>query len=137
MPSEVDLDSFLQDRIPLGAAVPVVNWSDKSMYPCRLVGLSEDDLSVDQHGLRTPHGKDIVSTDLIGAIIVPGLAFDESGGRLGRGGGFYDRLLETLPTAVPRIGVAFDEQILEKVPVEPWDQGVTTIVTPTRTIESS
>lgn len=137
MSSEVDIDSYLQTRIPHGVAVPVVNWSDKSMQPCRLDGLDDTDLSHDQHGLRTPIHKVGVDPNLIQAIIVPAVAYDESGCRLGRGGGFYDRFLERLPTSIPRIGVAFDEQIVEKIPVEPWDQRVNKIVTPTRTIITS
>lgn len=68
----------------------------------------------------------IESTDL---ILVPGLGFDRCGWRLGRGAGFYDRLLAT--TNGTRIGVAFNWQIAEEIPHEPHDVRMNWILTPT------
>jgi 5-formyltetrahydrofolate cyclo-ligase len=62
--------------------------------------------------------------------LVPGVAFDSGGRRLGRGKGFYDRLL-VLAGGVT-CGVAFDEQIVAEVPVSPHDVTLTRILTPTR-----
>ncbi len=61
-------------------------------------------------------------------VIVPGLAFDPSGGRLGRGGGYYDRWIEGNP-GLPRIGVCFALQVVEKVPREDHDARVGKVVT--------
>jgi 5-formyltetrahydrofolate cyclo-ligase len=66
-------------------------------------------------------------------ILVPGVAFDLSGRRLGRGKGYYDRLLKQ--TRGTTCGVAFDEQIVGEIPVEPHDLNVNCILTPTRWIE--
>jgi 5-formyltetrahydrofolate cyclo-ligase len=63
-----------------------------------------------------------------GLILVPGLAFDRRGMRLGRGGGFYDRLLESFSGT--KVGICFEEQLLEGVPVEPHDMAVDYLVTP-------
>jgi 5-formyltetrahydrofolate cyclo-ligase len=63
-------------------------------------------------------------------ILVPGLAFGLDGHRLGRGKGFYDRLLAVLHG--PACGVAFDEQIVSVLPVEPHDLRLNCILTPTR-----
>ena len=52
--------------------------------------------------------------------MVPGVAFDTGGNRMGRGRGFYDRLLKSTPRAV-KIGVAYGFQILDEIPVEPHD----------------
>jgi 5-formyltetrahydrofolate cyclo-ligase len=65
--------------------------------------------------------------------LVPGVAFDLHGRRLGRGKGFYDRLLADVRGKT--CGVAFDEQIVREVPVEPHDSDVNCILTPTRWIE--
>ena len=73
----------------------------------------------------------------IDAAIVPGLAFDSSGSRLGFGGGYYDRLLPLLPHGTPTIGLAFDEQVVESVPVGPGDAAVAIVVTPTRTLRAA
>ncbi len=62
--------------------------------------------------------------------LVPGLAFDIRGYRLGRGGGFYDRLLPTLRDQAPRWALAFDVQWVEAVPIESHDQPLSGIATP-------
>ncbi len=61
-------------------------------------------------------------------ILVPGLAFDGRGGRLGRGGGFYDRFLARA-AGVRRVGVCFADQIIDEVPMEPHDARVDALVT--------
>jgi 5-formyltetrahydrofolate cyclo-ligase len=66
-------------------------------------------------------------------ILVPGVAFDETGGRVGRGRGFYDRLFSRHP-AVPRIGLAWDWQVFASVPMEPHDAQIHWLVTPTRVL---
>ena len=65
----------------------------------------------------------------IGFALVPGLGFDARGGRLGYGGGFYDRLLAGLPASLPRVAAAFFIQMLEAVPMESHDQYVDVVVT--------
>ncbi len=60
-------------------------------------------------------------------ILVPGVAFDEWGGRLGRGGGFYDATLTSLPGL--RLGVAFDIQLVERVPLAAHDERIHALVT--------
>ncbi|MCX7769712.1 MAG: 5-formyltetrahydrofolate cyclo-ligase [Proteobacteria bacterium] len=70
----------------------------------------------------------------IDCAIVPGSAFDESGGRMGYGGGFYDRLLPDLRPEVKKIGIAFELQIIEKVPLGYYDQKMDIIVTEKRII---
>jgi 5-formyltetrahydrofolate cyclo-ligase len=70
----------------------------------------------------------------IDAVIVPGVAFDELGMRLGYGGGYYDRLLPLLRPNCLRIGLAFDEQILSEIPAEEHDVAVDMVVTQTRVI---
>ena len=61
-------------------------------------------------------------------ILVPGMAFTEDGARLGRGGGFYDRLLEKIRPELPRIGIAFASQIVEELPLEPHDERVSRVI---------
>jgi 5-formyltetrahydrofolate cyclo-ligase len=66
----------------------------------------------------------------IDLVLVPGLAFDVHGGRLGHGQGHYDRLLPTLPASIPRVGVALDELVVERLPTEDHDVAVTHLLTP-------
>jgi 5-formyltetrahydrofolate cyclo-ligase len=70
-------------------------------------------------------------------VLVPGTAFDESCGRLGMGGGFYDRLLTTLAPRALAVGLAFDEQVVAEVPTEVHDVALGLVITPTRTILGS
>lgn len=70
--------------------------------------------------------------DLEGAVaLVPGVAFDVHGRRLGQGGGHYDRLLaELAPARVVRVGICFDEQIVASVPAGPHDVTMEYLATP-------
>ncbi|HLD03258.1 MAG TPA: 5-formyltetrahydrofolate cyclo-ligase [Candidatus Dojkabacteria bacterium] len=71
----------------------------------------------------------VKSFDLIDLAIVPGLAFDRMGFRLGHGSGFYDKLLEKLPEKTRLIGLAFQEQIVNVLPQEPHDHKMDMILT--------
>lgn len=62
-------------------------------------------------------------------VILPGLAFDKSGGRLGYGGGFYDKFLQNLNKDCKLIGLGYDFQIIEKVPMENWDIKIQGVIT--------
>lgn len=78
-------------------------------------------------------GERLVDDDQRVVILVPGIAFDTGGGRLGRGGGWYDRVLEAHPGAV-RVGCGYDEQVIDRVPREPWDAVMHHVVTDARSI---
>lgn len=67
-------------------------------------------------------------------VLVPGLAFDEHCNRLGQGGGYYDRFIPKLGADSMTIGIAFDEQIIDEVPMSKYDKGVDYVVTPSRLI---
>jgi 5-formyltetrahydrofolate cyclo-ligase len=66
-------------------------------------------------------------------ILVPGVAFDLQGRRLGRGKGYYDQLLGALHGT--RCGVAFDQQVVDEIPMAPHDMTLHCILTPTRWVE--
>jgi 5-formyltetrahydrofolate cyclo-ligase len=92
-----------------------------------------EDLQPGYCGLLEPtEGMAEAAPDEIDVVLVPGVAFDERGHRLGMGGGFYDRLLADLPPEVMKIGLAFDEQIVEAVPREEHDVVLDAVVTPSR-----
>ncbi len=74
----------------------------------------------EQFGIGEPTGPEWTDLDAVECIVVPGVAFDHKGGRMGRGRGFYDRLLKTTPNAV-KIGVAYGFQMLDSIPMEPFD----------------
>lgn len=77
----------------------------------------------------TPDAQVPVSPAWADVIVVPGVAFDAAGGRLGRGGGWYDRLLADPARRGLAIGVAFEPQLVESVPVEEHDARLDAVVT--------
>jgi 5-formyltetrahydrofolate cyclo-ligase len=68
------------------------------------------------YGICEPARKKFVNLKDIDLVLVPGLAFDKQGNRLGRGKGCYDYFLKRLPKDTPTIGLAFDFQILSCLP---------------------
>ncbi len=92
-----------------------------------------EDLQPGYCGLLEPTaGMAVADPEAIDVVLVPGVAFDQHGHRVGMGGGFYDRLLATLPPEVMKIGLAFDEQVVEAVPREEHDVVLDAVITPRR-----
>ncbi len=79
--------------------------------------------------------RELVLPPMIDLVIIPGLVFDFEGGRIGRGGGYYDRLLPLMPQA-RRVGLCFSIQVSPTLlPLEPFDQRMHAIVTESRFLE--
>lgn len=96
----------------------------------------DDDLVPGEYGIPEPPPEKLrpVEPRLIDMVIVPGVAFDLSGNRLGYGGGYYDRFFERLQEDTPLVAVVFDHQIVKRVPVDPWDRRVDAVVTEERVL---
>jgi len=80
------------------------------------------------YGVWEPVDKKVIDAKKLGLIVVPGVAFDKKGKRLGRGKGYYDRFLSEVPTSISSIGLAFDFQILPSLPATPTDVNVTRVI---------
>ena len=76
----------------------------------------------------------LAAPEAIDAVVVPGSAFDEGGMRLGLGAGCYDAYLSAVRESCFVAGIAFDEQIFERVPADIHDRPMDAVITPTRTI---
>ena len=76
----------------------------------------------------------IVPMDRIDIAIIPGLAFDEKGGRIGSGTGYYDRLIPRLAITTRKVALTFEEQIVPQIPMESHDKHVDIIITDKRII---
>ncbi|MEY3764744.1 MAG: hypothetical protein RLZ42_1404 [Armatimonadota bacterium] len=74
---------------------------------------------------------------VLDAIFVPGLAFSPNGGRLGFGGGWYDRLLARIPESTIKIGVCWNEMLVDAIPMDAWDVRVDGILTESGYVTSS
>jgi len=129
---EVDTFGLMRDAIKTGKqiALPVVDVQNKEIIPKRVTSL-EDDLTYGPYHIQQPHEKNTreIALPEIDVVVVPGVAFDRRGFRLGRGAGYYDRFLKNFPQGIPLIGLAFDFQILDSLPLEPHDLSVTRVVT--------
>jgi 5-formyltetrahydrofolate cyclo-ligase len=90
------------------------------------------DLALGPLGLREPTGPRLGPGALAAArlVLLPGLAADPAGRRLGRGGGYYDRTLDRAAPGTPLVIVLHDEELLDAVPAEPHDRLVTGALLP-------
>ena len=76
----------------------------------------------------------VVPIDKIDIAIIPAVALDEKGGRIGSGKGYYDRLIPRLAITTRKVALAFEEQIIPQVPIESHDKHVDIIITENRVI---
>ncbi len=115
-----------------------------SIYFPRVVGLGLEflaalprDLRRGAYGVREPTSGAMLDPAARGVVfLVPGVAFDASGRRLGRGGGHYDRALARHPEGL-RLGLTVDALITPELPDDPWDQSVDAVVTEHRLLWAS
>lgn len=80
-----------------------------------------------QFGIGEPTGAVFTQLDEVDMIVVPGVAFDHNGNRMGRGRGFYDRLLASIPHAY-KVGVAFCFQMFDRIPTETFDVPMNAVI---------
>lgn len=121
---EVNTHSFIQKwsnrkRILL----PVVK--DNDLELCVYTG--PEDLKTGKFGIKEPIGVPFTDYASIDIAIIPGVAFDHKGNRLGRGKGYYDRLLRYIPAY--KVGICFPFQLIEEVPAEEFDIRMDIIIT--------
>lgn len=132
LPEELDIWQLLLDALAAGKTVLLPRFSpeQKGYVACHIKDAAQD-IRAGQFGIREPRDACArISLNRLDLILVPGIAFDLDGHRLGRGKGFYDQLLTV--THGPTCGVAFDQQIVGRIPVEPHDISLNCILTPTR-----
>lgn len=135
MSSELDLWPLLNEALAAGKTVALPRFlADREQYEAGQVCRPGQDLKTGRFGIREPAGHcPVVAISRLDLLLVPGVAFDVRGRRLGRGKGFFDQLL--VAACGRTCGVGFDEQIVDEIPVEPHDISVNCILTPTRWIE--
>src|SRR5882724_9947832 len=130
LPDELDVWPLLELSLALGTncALPFFDAEKKTYGTRRLTNLATE-IITGKFGLREPAASCAeIPLDQFDLVLVPGMAFDLSGNRLGRGLGFYDRLLEKLSGI--KCGVGYDFQLVEQIPVDPHDAKLDFILTP-------
>ena len=123
---EIDLADFISAAQSFGCTLVAPRWNG-SEYELVKVGAPET-LVKGPHGILEPPAGSVVRPEDIRAWLVPGLAFTKDGGRLGYGGGWYDRLLVKAPKRAVKIGIAYTFQLVDELPTEPHDIRLTSIV---------
>ena len=128
LPDEVYTHDFINELKDQGKTVYLPRVvSNEDMVLCLYTGA--ESLKEGAYGIMEPVGQEISAGDRIDVVLVPGMAFDGSGNRLGRGKGYYDRFLSHLSTPLPKlIGVCFDFQKVDVVPTEKCDIPVDVVV---------
>ncbi len=114
MPTKSFINKWFADK---EIYLPVVDGDD-----LRIVKYEGEDKMVPgaKYGIPEPAGPEISDESQIELVIVPGVAFDADNNRMGRGAGYYDRILNRIPKA-KKLALAFDFQMVDKVPTEPHD----------------
>jgi len=127
---ELDCTAVLKAALDAGkiVLVPRVLWHPHGLLVMRLHSLA-DRMEESSYGIREPVDGEPWPVNRIDFIVVPAMAFDRTGRRLGKGGGFYDRFLASAGLEAVTCGLAFDEQVLEFVPTDEHDRNVNMLVT--------
>lgn len=118
-------------------AVPVADAGGGTLKPCVIKDLDPSQMEKNRFGILEPKRKKEIPLPEIQLVVVPGIAFDSGGNRLGWGRGYYDKFLHTLPEKIPVVGLGFDFQILEggnRLPCENYDRRVDAVVTESRVV---
>lgn len=134
-PHEIPTHSIAQAAWRAGKTICVPAWDGEGYQTFLLT--PKTPLVFGKFNIREPGVKIPVPLWEINAFILPGLAFDRNGGRLGYGGGFYDRMLAKSAPGTFRIAIGYDWQIQEEsLPQETLDQPVDWIVTDKQTVRT-
>jgi 5-formyltetrahydrofolate cyclo-ligase len=125
---EVNTEGIMQAARKLGKriAVPVFKPDRVTLRPCILGDNAK--LKKGPYGIWEPALKRFIRLEDLGLVLVPVVAFDKKGNRLGRGKGCYDRFLKNLPKESVSIGLAFSFQILPSIPAKTHDVRVDRVI---------
>ena len=115
--------------------LPLVDSESKKFNLFKIDDFNSDLITSDSNVLQPdPEKCRAVPIDCIDIALIPGIAFDEKGGRIGSGDGYYDRLIPHLPITTRKVALALDDQIIPMVPIESHDKYVDIIITDKRII---
>ena len=131
--SEVRTEEAVSSALsePKKIAVPATDRKSNMIRPARLESLEA--VKLGEYGIPEPEKTEEISKDEIELVVVPGIAFDAEGGRIGYGRGFYDRFLKGMKAE--KVGLAYEIQIVDRIRTEEKDVMMDKIITEERTIE--
>lgn len=122
LPDEVNTHEMIDELLNQGKQIWLPKVVDEETLEIREYS-GKKDLREGMYHIMEPVGRSISETEYsqLDLAFIPGMAFDSQGHRLGRGKGYYDRFLSQIPPGVTKIGVCFDFQKVETVPVDSND----------------
>ncbi len=135
--NEVPTEGIIKQCYAINKVVVLPSFNaEKHRMKLMKVDNPESDLIPGPRGILEPDSGicKIVPIDFIDIAIIPGVAFDEKGGRIGTGEGYYDRLIPKLPATTRKVALAFESQIISQVPMASHDKYVDIIITEERII---
>lgn len=131
--SEINTKVIIEDALKKGKEVYVPKVKGKEMLLIKIDSL--ENLVTSSYGILEPIGdNNNFDVDKLDLLVMPGVAFDNSGNRIGYGGGYYDRFLEKNKTNAEKIALAYEFQILNSINNEKHDVKVDKIITEERII---
>lgn len=128
--SEVNTHEIIKHSLAQGkrVCVPKVSSKSEGMYAVEIKKF--EDLKSGKYGILEPESFEYkINEAEIDLALIPGVAFDKSGGRVGYGAAFYDRFLVKLKKDTPKIALAYEMQIVDYVPMNEWDVKINEIIT--------
>jgi 5-formyltetrahydrofolate cyclo-ligase len=138
--SEVETLGLIRRLLASGkkVAVPLTDVNNARLHPV-CINDPDRDLAAGYCGIPEPKAADLNVLDprTIDTVILPGSVFDPQGGRLGYGSGYYDRFLAFDAPTAHRIGLAFEEQVVRWIPLQPHDKRLHVLVTEERIIRTA
>jgi 5-formyltetrahydrofolate cyclo-ligase len=135
--SEVDTEPMIHKALALEKiiALPLIDGEKREIIPLKIDNLDRD-TQPGYRGIREPISRRCkqIPVQQVNLAIIPGIAFDERGGRIGYGTGFYDRFIPNLDITTRKVALAFECQIVPQIPMEPHDRYTDIIITEKRIV---
>jgi 5-formyltetrahydrofolate cyclo-ligase len=135
--SEVDTEPMVRKALQLEkiVTIPLTDAKKKEIAPFRIDDLDRD-VQPGYRGIREPIAERCkpIPVQYINLAIIPGVAFDTRGGRIGHGIGVYDRFIPQLDITTRKVALAFECQMVPQIPMEPHDRYIDIIITEKRIV---
>lgn len=133
--SEIDTYSYIKEFLNMdkNIYVPKTDMRERIMEAVKIEYL--ENLKKSKYGILEPDSfENKIDKDKIDLVILPGVVFDRRGGRIGYGGGYYDKYLKDMNKDIPKIALCYEFQLIDEVPSEPHDIKADFIITENKVI---
>ena len=133
--NEVSTDEIVEQALDRGKSLVLPRVSGEELEFVLIESPAE--LVSGTFGVKEPKGSHLVPVEKVDLIVVPGVAFDQRGHRLGYGRGYYDRALAKCQSHCIKVGFAYDSQLVEELPATDYDETLSMLITESQTLNFS